>query len=103
MRRPNDLDYIKYLSNQEVQKNATDLALAKQMPDGKANNYCFRNKGDLTFENVGEKWGLNQYGLSNGAAYADLDNDGDLDLVVNNINEKAFILKNKSDKFFNGQ
>ena len=101
MRRPNDLDYIKYLSNQEVQKNATDLALAKQMPDGKAYNYCFRNKGDLTFENVGEKWGLNQYGLSNGAAYADLDNDGDLDLVVNNINEKAFILKNKSEKFFN--
>ena len=100
VRRPNDLDYIKYLSNQEVQRNAKDLALAKQMPDGKAYNYCFRNKADLTFENVGEKWGLNQYGLSNGAAYADLDNDGDLDLVVNNINEKAFILKNKSEKFF---
>lgn len=99
-RRPNDLDYIRYLSNQQVQKNASDLTLAKQMPEGKAFNYAYRNKGDLTFENVGEQWGLNQYGWSNGAAYADLDNDGDLDLVVNNINDKAFILKNKSDIFY---
>ena len=100
LRRPNDLDYVKYLSNQEVQKNASDLTLAKQMPEGKAYNYGFRNNGGLTFENVGEKWGLNQYSWSNGAAYADLDNDGDLDLVVNNINEKAFILKNKAESFF---
>jgi enediyne biosynthesis protein E4 len=100
MRRPNDLDYIKYISNQEVQNKATDLALSKLMPDGKASNYCFRNKGDLTFENVGESWGLNQYGLSNGAAYADFDNDGDLDLVVNNVNAPAFLLKNKAEKFY---
>jgi enediyne biosynthesis protein E4 len=103
MRRPNDLDYIKYISNQEVQNKASDLALSKQMPDGKASNYCFRNKGDLTFENVGETWGLNQYGLSNGAAYADFDNDGDLDLVVNNVNAPAFLLKNKSEKFNNNR
>ena len=100
MRRPNDLDYIKYLSNDEVQKRASDLDLAKQMPDGKATNYCYHNKGDLTFENVSENWGLDQYGLSNGAAYADLDNDGDLDLIVNNVNEKAFVLKNKSEIFY---
>jgi enediyne biosynthesis protein E4 len=103
MRRPNDLDYIKYISNQEVQNKATDLALSKLMPDGKASNYCFRNKGDLTFENVGESWGLNQYGLSNGAAYADFDNDGDLDLVVNNVNAPAFLLKNRSEKFNNNR
>ena len=103
LRRPNDLDYIKYISNQEVQKRASDLALSKLMPDGKANNYCFRNKGDLTFENVGEMWGLNQYGLSNGAAYADFDNDGDLDLVVNNVNAPAFLLKNQAEKFNNNR
>ncbi len=101
-RRPNDLDYVRYLSNQEVQKNASDLSLAKQMPEGKAYNYCFKNSGGLglNFENVSENWGLNQYSWSNGAAYADLDNDGDLDLIVNNINEKAFILKNKAETFF---
>ena len=104
LRRPNDLDYVKYISNQQVQKNASDLSLSKQMPEGKAYNYCFRNKGTLDssgiFENVGEAWGLNQYGLSSGAAYADFDNDGDLDLVLNNLNETATILKNKSESFF---
>ena len=99
VRRPNDLDFIKYVSDGNVQRKASDLTIAKQMPDGKASNYCYQNNGDLTFKNVGEAWGLNQYGLSNGAAYADFDNDGDLDLVVNNINEKAFILKNKVEKF----
>ena len=102
VRRPNDLDYLKYLSAQEG-KQISSLTLSKQMPDGKANNYCFRNKGDLTFENVSETWGLNQYGLSNGAAYADFDNDGDMDLVVNNVNAPAFLLKNKSEKFNNNR
>jgi enediyne biosynthesis protein E4 len=100
LRRPNDLDFIK---STFTQPQTSMLSLSKQMPDGKANNYCFRNKGDLTFENVGETWGLNQYGLSNGAAYADLDNDGDLDLVVNNLNAPAYILKNRSEKFNNNR
>jgi enediyne biosynthesis protein E4 len=98
-RRPNDLDFMKYISNLNQQRRVSDLTLVKQMPDGKASNYCFQNNSNLIFKNVSETWGLNQYGLSNGAAYADFDNDGDLDLVVNNINEKAFILKNKSEKF----
>jgi enediyne biosynthesis protein E4 len=103
LRRPNDLDYIKFISNQEVQKNATDLSLSKQMPDGKAANYCFKNKGDLSFDNVSATWGLNQFGLSNGTAYADFDNDGDLDLVVNNVNAPAFLLKNKTEKRHNNR
>ncbi len=103
LRRPNDLDYIKSLSTPEGQKQNSSLALSNLMPDGKANNYCFRNKGDLTFENISETWGLNQYGLSNGAAYADFDNDGDLDLVVNNVNMPAFLLKNKAEKFNNNR
>ena len=64
-------------------------------------NYLFKNNGDLTFRDVSGHTGLNLPSISNGAAYADLDNDGDLDLVVNNTNEEAFLLRNeirKSDK-----
>ena len=61
-------------------------------------NYAFKNKGDLTFKDVSDEWGLKQAGLSNGAAYADLGNDGDLDLIVNNINDEAGIYRNESNK-----
>jgi enediyne biosynthesis protein E4 len=102
LRRPNDLDFMTYLSNQEG-KQTSSLTISKQMPEGKAANYCFQNKGNLTFENVSETWGLNQFGLSNGAAYADFDNDGDIDLVVNNLNAPAFLFKNKSENFNNNR
>eukprot|EP01031_Cornospumella_fuschlensis_P046406 gene46406-56830_t len=59
-------------------------------------NYLFRNKGDLTFEDISENAFGDLPSLSNGAAYADFDNDGDLDLVVNNINQEAFLLKNNT-------
>ena len=101
LNRPNDLDFVNLKISREGQ--ISDLDLLKNMPSGKASNYCFQNKGDFTFENKSETWGLNQYGLSNGAAYADLDNDGDLDLIVNNVNEKAFIIKNKAETFFNNR
>jgi len=58
------------------------------------NNYCFKNNGNLTFTNVSEAAGINTPSVSNGCAYADLDNDGDLDLIVNNINQPAFVLQN---------
>ena len=64
------------------------------MPSGKVPNVFFRNNGDLTFQDVSMPWIGNEPSLSNGAAYADLDNDGDLDLVVNNINESAFVYRN---------
>ena len=64
------------------------------MPSEKLKNYMFRNNGDLTFEKVTDRWGLGYVSFSNGAAYADLDNDGDLDLVVNNIMDAAFIFEN---------
>ncbi len=71
--------------------------LLGSLPSEKLPNYVYRNNGDLIFENVTSKWGLNQLSFSNGAAYGDLDNDGDLDLVVNNVDEPAFIYENQSN------
>ncbi|MFZ4428197.1 MAG: VCBS repeat-containing protein [Saprospiraceae bacterium] len=100
-RRPNDMDYINFLSNKELKgglknnPNLSDQRLVEEMPDGAVPNYFFRNKGDLTFQNTSAVWmGKRTPTLSNGAAYADLDNDGDLDLVVNHINREASLLRN---------
>ncbi len=97
-RRPNDLDYLKFISNQQVQKQATDLELASKMPAGLMPNYTFRNTKSLVFENVSKQWGLDWVGCSNGAAYADLDNDGDLDLVTNNLNAAATVFENRANE-----
>jgi len=95
-RRPNDLDYLKFISNSTVQRSASDQVLTEKMPLGKVANFAYRNRGDLTFEDVSAVWGLNFEGCSNGAAYADLDRDGDLDLILNNLNEPASIFENQS-------
>ncbi len=65
-----------------------------KMPEIRDPNFIYRNNGDLTFTRVSDTWGMDQPSFSNGCVYADLDGDGDLDLVVNNIDEKAFIYKN---------
>jgi enediyne biosynthesis protein E4 len=94
-----DLDFVKFRSdfvaNREG-KNRMSVLLdsLSSRPPIKLHNYAFRNRGDYTFEDVSEQWGFEQPTISNGAAYVDLDNDGDLDLVVNNIDEKASIFKN---------
>ncbi len=98
LRRPNDLDFIKFYSNSS-EKDTTrsaDLATIKRMPEGKVSNYMFKGTDSLKFIDKTNDWGFNRPSLSNGAAYADLDNDGDLDIVINNINEPATIYRNNS-------
>jgi hypothetical protein len=92
--RPNDLDYINYISTDSAQRYYSDKQLIAQMPSGKVPNVFYRNRGNLSFEDVSASWTKTSPNLSNGAAYSDLDNDGDLDLVVNNINEKASVFRN---------
>jgi len=68
----------------------------KIVPEKKLANYCFRNNGGWTFENVGDSWGFGEATFSNGAAYGDLDADGDLDIIVNNISDPAYIYQNNT-------
>ncbi|MGI9160690.1 MAG: CRTAC1 family protein, partial [Saprospiraceae bacterium] len=72
--------------------------LLDEMPSEPTPNYLFRNQGELHFDNVAARWGLDTPSFSNGAAYGDLDNDGDLDLVVNNVNMPCFVYRNETIK-----
>lgn len=97
-----NLDFLKYMN--DFQQNQANIGrqdvlnLVQQMPASNVVNYAFKNNKDLSFKNVGSQWGLAQTSNSNGAVYADLDNDGDLDLVVNNINQPAFIYQNDAQQ-----
>jgi hypothetical protein len=93
-----DLDFVKFRQNisglsNEKRKQAL-LDSLKVRPGIIVPNYAYKNNGDNTFTKVSEEWGFNTASVSNGMAYADLDNDGDLDLVVNNIDQAAFVYKN---------
>lgn len=100
-RRPNDFDYLALARSEQAQKamqrgmSDTTMSLIQRMPKVKIPNFGFINEGNFIFSNS-KKTGFNQPSYSNGAAYGDLDNDGDLDLAVNNVNMKAFIYKNES-------
>lgn len=87
-----DQDFGHYRA--ELENIATWEQLNDQIPEAKLQNYAFHNQGDLTFEKANDKWGMNTPSFSNGAALGDLDNDGDLEYVVNNIDDSAFVYKN---------
>ena len=102
LQRPVDLDFIKFVSSLESQKRMTgsnnldEIALEK-MPEGSSYPYLFKGDGKLQFTDVSQDWGTSgMKGFYTGAAYADLNNDGNLDLVINAINEPAVILKNNA-------
>ncbi|MFP2995744.1 VCBS repeat-containing protein [Spongiivirga sp. MCCC 1A20706] len=96
-----DQDYLQYISNEEVIKsivtnNEVDYArLIEIIPSNPVSNHSYINKGGLKFERD-FKTGINTKGFSNGSAYGDLDNDGDLDLVVNNVNMSCFVYRNNT-------
>ncbi|HVG14321.1 MAG TPA: VCBS repeat-containing protein [Chitinophagaceae bacterium] len=89
-----DLDYIAYDNGQGGGAINLSLAKAQTLPIINVANYGFKNEGGLRFQNKTKDWGLTQSSFSNGGAYADLDNDGDLDFVSNNINSEAFVYEN---------
>ncbi|PYO94829.1 MAG: hypothetical protein DMD60_14115, partial [Gemmatimonadetes bacterium] len=95
-------DYIAFLANRETMVQATSgrrvdfRRLVDAMTSTPLPNYAFHNRGDLTFSNESAAWGLDTLSFSSGAAYGDLDGDGTLDLVVNNVNQEAFVYRNNA-------
>jgi enediyne biosynthesis protein E4 len=98
-----NMDYITYQNIYNTPlgtvqaKTDRKLNAIKSLESASLGNYIFENNGNLTFSNQSQPWGISDPGISHGAAYADLDNDGDLDLAVNNMNEKAAVFENRTN------
>ncbi|MGC4037516.1 MAG: VCBS repeat-containing protein [Chitinophagaceae bacterium] len=90
-----DHDFIAF--RQKAFANKSKREVLKAIPEVKIKNYAFKNNGNVHFSNVTDDWGFTALSFSNGAAYADLDNDGDLDIVMSNINDKAFVYENTTE------
>ncbi|PKA83568.1 VCBS repeat protein [Ulvibacter sp. MAR_2010_11] len=94
-------DFINSIREFNAQgKTFTLEEVLAMLPSEKLDNYMYQNNGDLTFTKATEDWGLKDPNFSNGAAYADLDNDGDLDLIVNNINDEIGLYRNNANANF---
>ena len=98
-----DQDFIDYLASDKniieaIQKNAVDFEkFVNLMPSTKLPNYLFKQQKGMQYTNVAAEWGVATPSFSNGAAYGDLDNDGDLDLIVNNVNQPLFVYRNNTE------
>ena len=103
-KRLNDMDYVNYVSSNEIQEKILnsnlgdkDMALINKFPEIKLPNKFFKNLGNVQFQDIGNEISGDMPTFSNGAIYADLDNDGDLDVVVNNIDDPVLVYENKSN------
>jgi hypothetical protein len=103
-KRMNDMDYVNFISNEEIQKKLREnkfddknLALVNKFPQIKIPNKFYKNEGELLFQDIEDRIDNDKSTYSNGAVYADLDNDGDLDVVVNNIDDPVLVYENKNN------
>ena len=97
------LDFLKYRSDLAIKARKGEeiealSEILEKIPSTRLQNYMFKNVDGITFSNVSGKWGFSAHTLSNGAAFADLDNDGDLDLIINNIDAEAAVFRNNSER-----
>lgn len=97
----NDMDFINFIAQellqQKIEEGSHDmLTFTKKLPSKKAHNYAYQGKRDLTYQDVSSQWFQSHPSFSNGGIYADLDNDGDPDIVINNIDKPAFVYKNNT-------
>nr|WP_298791583.1 VCBS repeat-containing protein [uncultured Allomuricauda sp.] len=96
-REINNRDYFLEIEKKGLPKDST-LAKSLAIPSEKIDNYVFRNNGDLTLSRMNSEWGIEHKGFSNGCVYVDLDNDGDLEIITNNIDDHASVFENKSSE-----
>ncbi|WP_350286344.1 VCBS repeat-containing protein [uncultured Croceitalea sp.] len=105
-KRPNDLDFIKFVSSDQIKNKINNTKLVDQralklMPSGAVSNYVFKGKKGLAFKDMSSTWIANDTLISGATAYADFDNDGDLDLITNNINQTATLYQNQTNQSAN--